>query len=238
MNMNTADKIKEIQKLVGVTADGIIGPKTVDAILKALMPLSTEPTESVDEIRKLMAAKILNMEDSRVTGPESLRVTPLPSGDGGGKWEICGISDGIEPQVFKAIKKELDQGNREVAWDMCLNYLLKNTNSVLTFHTAGLGSEFMLRDIIFNMGVGGCVKVMQAMIGVKVDGAYGPNTQRAWDVALGEYSDHELIAELDIYCRDRYNRIVSANPIKKKFLNGWMNRCAERKKYALRLASV
>lgn len=44
-----------------------------------------------------MAAAILRFEDSRVTGPASLRVSRLPAADKGGKWEICGICDGIEP---------------------------------------------------------------------------------------------------------------------------------------------
>lgn len=234
--MNTTDKIKEIQKLVGVTADGIIGPKTVDAILKSLEP--TEPPEPVESLHAQMAAKILNMEDYKVTGPESLRVTPLPSGDGGGKWEIAGICDGIEPEVFKAIKEKLDQGDRESAWTMCLNYVIMDTDSAKTFGNAGPGSEFMLRDIIFNMGKGGCVKVMQALVGVRADGAFGPNTEKAWDTYRNKNSDKEMIAGLDQYCRDRYYRIVSANPVKKKFLKGWMNRCDERKKFALKLMSM
>ena len=42
-----------------------------------------------------MAAAILRFEDSRVTGPDSLRVSRLPAADKGGKWEICGICDGV-----------------------------------------------------------------------------------------------------------------------------------------------
>ena len=38
-------------------------------------------------------------ENSRVTGPDSLRVSRLPAADKGGKWEVCVICDGIEPAV-------------------------------------------------------------------------------------------------------------------------------------------
>ena len=71
-----------------------------------------------------MAAAILRFEDSRVTGPASLRVSRLPAADKGGKWEICGICDGIEPAVFNRLKSLLDAGKREEAWEGCLQYVL------------------------------------------------------------------------------------------------------------------
>ena len=47
-----------------------------------------------------MAAAILRFENSRVPGPDSLRVSRLPAADKGGKWEVCGICDGIEPVSY------------------------------------------------------------------------------------------------------------------------------------------
>ena len=76
-----------------------------------------------------MAAAILRFEDSRVTGPDSLRVSRLPAADKGGKWEICGICDGIEPAVFNRLKALMDAGRREEAWEGCLQYVLDNTRS-------------------------------------------------------------------------------------------------------------
>ena len=77
-----------------------------------------------------MAAAILRFEDARVTGPDSLRVSRLPAADKGGKWEICGIWDGIEPAVFNRLKALLDAGKREEAWEGCLQYVLDNTSAV------------------------------------------------------------------------------------------------------------
>lgn len=235
--MTNTEKIKELQRRIGVKADGIIGPVTLDALL-SLTTDSVGSVGSVESLHERMAAKILNMEDYRVTGPESLRVTPLPSGDGGGKWEIAGICDGIEPEMFKAIKKELDQGNRDTAWTMCLDYVIENTDSAVTFGKTGVGVEFMLRDIIFNMGKGGCIKVMQSRVGVKVDGAFGPITRKAWMDYINKTSEVNVIKELDDSCRQRYYNIAKANPVKKKFLKGWMNRCDEREKFALKLISM
>ena len=94
-----------------------------------------------------MAAAILRFEDSRVTGPDSLRVSRLPAADKGGKWEICGICDGIEPAVFNRLKALLDAGRREEAWEGCLQYVLDNTAAVRSWlgSDAFPGVEFILR---------------------------------------------------------------------------------------------
>lgn len=99
-----------------------------------------------------MAAAILRFEDSRVTGPDSLRVSRLPAADKGGKWEICGICDGIEPAVFNRLKALLDAGRREEAWEGCLQYVLDNTAAVRSWlgSDAFPATEFMLRDHFFN----------------------------------------------------------------------------------------
>ena len=91
----------------------------------------------MDTTEKKMAAAILRFEDSRVTGPDSLRVSRLPAADKGGKWEICGICDGIEPTVFNRLKALLDAGRREEAWEGCLQYVLDNTAAVRSW----LGSD-------------------------------------------------------------------------------------------------
>ena len=49
----------------------------------------------MDTTEKKMAAAILRFEDSRVTGPDSLRVSRLPAADKGGKWEIPSLGNGV-----------------------------------------------------------------------------------------------------------------------------------------------
>lgn len=251
--MTRKDKIKEIQKWAGTTPDGILGDKTIDAIWKKIRP---EPTVSVgpmdvpgfvesavyvspaELVRKDMAKKILNMEDYKITGPESLRVTRLPSGDGGGKWEIAGICDGIEPKEFNLIKSMLDRGDREAAWDECLRYVLANTEPLVAKGVAGCYAiEFMLRDMTFNMGVAGTTKVVQRMLGIDIDGKWGKNTQAEWTDVILSREEMAVLDLLDRACRARYRSIVKANPVKEKFLTGWMNRCDARHAYALTLLS-
>lgn len=252
--MTRKDKIKEIQKWAGTTPDGILGDKTIDAIWKKIQP---EPTVSVgpmdvpefvesvgpvkppaELIRKDMAKKILNMEDYKITGPDSLRVTRLPSGDGGGKWEIAGICDGIEPKEFNLIKSMLDRGDRDAAWEECLRYVLANTEPLVSKGVAGCYAiEFMLRDMTFNMGVAGTTKVVQRMLDIGIDGKWGKNTQAEWTDVILSREEMAVLDLLDRACRARYRSIVKANPVKEKFLTGWMNRCDARHAYALTLLS-
>lgn len=244
--MTQNNKIKKIQQLVGVTADGIIGPKTIDAILKRLTSDSMGTGESGDshEIRNRMAAKILNMEDYKITGPESLRVTRLPSGDGGGTWEIAGICDGIEPEVFNRIKSLLDKGLREEAWEDCLSYVLENTATIASyFPNYGFGYEFMVRDLAFNMGNAGAIKVIQGMTNregtdeIAVDGKWGIKTQTALLWLTSSLPEVYVVNALDKAARARYQSIVDANPVKEKFLKGWLNRCDDRLAFANTLVS-
>lgn len=250
--MTRKDKIKEIQKWAGTTPDGILGDKTIDAIWKKIQPTeSTVPDEQPNDspvsaayvspaelVRKGMAKKILNMEDYKITGPESLRVTRLPSGDGGGTWEIAGICDGIEPKEFNLIKSMLDRGDRDAAWEECLRYVLANTEPLVAKGVAGsYAIEFMLRDMTFNMGVAGTTKVVQRMLDIGIDGKWGKNTQANWTDVILSREEMAVLDLLDRACRARYRSIVKANPVKEKFLTGWMNRCDARHAYALTLLS-
>lgn len=234
-------KIIEIQRLVGVTPDGVIGDKTLNAILEKLRPASSQGETAPDQVRFDMMATMLNFEDDRITGPASLRVMRLPEGDGGGAYEIAGICDGIEPKVFNSIKVELEAGNRDKAWDMCIDYVEKKTRNGQVWSPENLAIEFFLRDIIFNMGDGGCVNVMQRTINyygatkVVVDGAWGPKTKKAWEELLSIIVPVNLLLAL-ARCRDqRYKAIATANSKKEKFLAGWYSRTLKAKTYAKKL---
>lgn len=234
-------KIIEIQRLVGVAPDGVIGDKTLNAILEKLRPASSQGETAPDQVRFDMMATMLNFEDDRITGPASLRVMRLPEGDGGGTYEIAGICDGIEPKVFNSIKVELEAGNRDKAWDMCIDYVEKKTRNGQVWSPENLAIEFFLRDIIFNMGDGGCVNVMQRTINyygetkVAVDGAWGPKTKKAWEELLSIIVPVNLLLAL-AQCRDqRYKAIATANSKKEKFLAGWYSRTLKAKTYAKKL---
>ena len=185
-----------------------------------------------------MAAAILRFEDARVTGPDSLRVTRLPAADKGGKWEICGICDGIEPAVFNRLKALLDAGKREEAWEGCLQYVLDNTAAVRTWigSDAHPATEFILRDHYFNSGSRNTGKILQRTLnihgaGLAVDGIVGPKTRQELQVQIADKNEALFIIGLQEK-RKAFYRSCKQFPT---FGKGWLNRCDDAYQFALSL---
>lgn len=184
---------------------------------------------------RTMAAAILRFEDSRVTGPDSLRVSRLPAADKGGKWEICGICDGIEPAVFNRLKALLDAGRREDAWEGCLQYVLDNTAAVRSWlgSTAHPATEFVLRDHFFNSGSRNAGKILQRALnvhgaGLVVDGIVGPRTRKELQDQLAATGEEGVLIALQEK-RKAFYLSCRQFPV---FGKGWLRRCDD----ALRVA--
>jgi len=185
-----------------------------------------------------MAAAILRFEDSRVTGPASLRVSRLPAADKGGKWEICGICDGIEPAVFNRLKSLLDAGKREEAWEGCLQYVLDNTAAVRAWigSDAHPGIEFFLRDHYFNSGSKNTGKILQRVLdkhhsGLTVDGIIGPMSKAFLHNSLSRGNDVAFLDDLREQ-RAAFYRSCKQFPT---FGKGWLRRCDDAYRFALSL---
>ncbi len=186
-----------------------------------------------------MAAAILRFEDSRVTGPASLRVSRLPAADKGGKWEICGICDGIEPAVFNSLKSLLDAGKREEAWEGCLQYVLDNTAAVRAWigSDAHPGIEFFLRDHYFNSGSKNTGKILQRVLdkhhsGLTVDGIIGPMSKAFLHNSLSRGNDVAFLDDLREQ-RAAFYRSCKQFPT---FGKGWLRRCDDAFSFARSLA--
>ena len=186
-----------------------------------------------------MAAAILRFEDSRVTGPASLRVSRVPAADKGGKWEICGICDGIEPAVFNRLKSLLDAGKREEAWEGCLQYVLDNTAAVRAWigSDAHPGIEFFLRDHYFNSGSKNTGKILQRVLdkhhsGLTVDGIIGPMSKAFLHNSLSRGNDVAFLDDLREQ-RAAFYRSCKQFPT---FGKGWLRRCDDAFSFARSLA--
>ena len=186
-----------------------------------------------------MAAAILRFEDSRVTGPASLRVSRLPAADKGGKWEICGICDGIEPAVFNRLKSLLDAGKREEAWEGCLQYVLDNTAAVRAWigSDAHPGIEFFLRDHYFNSGSKNTGKILQRVLdkhhsSLTVDGIIGPMSKAFLHNSLSRGNDVAFLDDLREQ-RAAFYRSCKQFPT---FGKGWLRRCDDAFSFARSLA--
>ena len=186
-----------------------------------------------------MAAAILRFEDSRVTGPASLRVSRLPAADKGGKWEICGICDGIEPAVFNRLKSLLDAGKREEAWEGCLQYVLDNTAAVRAWigSDAHPGIEFFLRDHYFNSGSKNTGKILQRVLdkhhsGLTVDGIIGPMSKAFLHNSLSRGNDVAFLDDL----REQRAALYRSCKQFPTFGKGWLRRCDDAFSFARSLA--
>lgn len=184
---------------------------------------------------KNMAAAILRFEDDRVTGPGSLRITRLPAADKGGKWEICGICDGIEPAVFNRLKALLDAGKREEAWEGCLQYVLDNTAAVRSWISSEAypATEFILRDHYFNSGSRNTGKILQRALNdhggsLTEDGIPGKQTRQTLQTVLGQAGETKFLASLNER-RKAFYRSCKQFPI---FGKGWLSRSDEAYRFA------
>lgn len=181
----------------------------------------------MNETQRQIASRILYLEDTRVTGPDSLRISRLPAADKGGDWEICGICDGIEPAVYNRIKALLDAGRKEDAWIACLRYVLDNTQAVRTW----LGSrdcpavEFFLRDFFFNAGIKSASLAVQRAVNarngsLKEDGIAGPATRCAFQAALSGNGEAVMLMLLHRFREQHYRSCKQWGT----FGKGWINR--------------
>lgn len=74
---------------------------------------------------------------------------------------------------------------------------------------------------VFDMNINAgrnSIKILQRLAGVEEDGVIGPQTLKAVqeaNITPNQYADARI---------EYYNRVVSKNPDKKKYLNGWINR--------------
>ena len=193
--------------------------------------------------REQMGHEIVNFEGRFKNG--KLQVYKLPSGDGGGAYEIAGINERYHPQEALKLKNMIDAGENEKAKDECADYIVHYTDEVLNFfpdHSyaeANPHIEFLLRDSAFNRGPRGAGTILQLAIGAQpVDGMVGPKTREVFKKALDE--SPSLVATGITQARETYERNSYAwkkgkRDESSKFWAGLSNRWAKAQSVAEKL---
>jgi len=77
-------------------------------------------------------------------------------------------------------------------------------------------------DLDVNMGLGTAVRLAQQILGVAVDGSYGPATE----AAINAQDPYALVAQLCAAAAGHYRVIVANRPASAKYLAGWLARAA------------
>lgn len=149
----------------------------------------------------------------------NLMVYQLPSGDGGGTFEIAGINNRFHPQAAKEIAA-LPPSQRDLA---AAKYVRAYTAPLVNQLPQEM--QGFAQDLAFHRGLGGATRYIQQGLAdmgfnIKPDGAIGPKTLAALNQAnLREVKKRAIVAYLD---GERAK--AEANPERMKFLPGLENR--------------
>ena len=168
---------------------------------------------TTQEQRRQMAAAIVDFE-ARRDAAGHLMVYHLPSGDGGGAYEVAGINARYNRSTAKTLAGLIGRQRFEEAERLATDYIARNTDCAATW-TDVPAIEFYLRDCVFNRGARGGALILQRALGVDPDGKVGPKTRAA--AAAAHPAD--VLARLR-KAREQYERDVAHRDERSEFWAG------------------
>jgi hypothetical protein len=149
----------------------------------------------------------------------NLMVYDLPSGDGGGSYEVAGINNRYHPQAAKEIAA-LPPEQRAMA---AAKYIRAYTAPLVN----QLPEEMrpFAQDLAFHRGLGGATRFIQRGLAdmgfnIRPDGIIGPKTL----AALGQANLREVKKRAVVSYLEGERAKAEANPQRRKFLPGLENR--------------
>jgi hypothetical protein len=125
---------------------------------------------STADRRKRMAMAILAFE-ARRDAEGHLAVYSLPTGDGGGKYEVAGINDRYHKAEVDKLVGLIRAAKYQEAEDYAVEVIADYTDLVAEWSNDA-GVEFYLRDCVFNRGPKGAARILQRAVGVPDDGEW------------------------------------------------------------------
>lgn len=170
--------------------------------------------------RREIAISILTFE-ARRDNQSHLRVYRLPTGDGGGTFEVAGINERYHREEARHLAGLIEQARFAEAEEAAIEFIATFTDAVGSW-SASPAVESYLRDCAFNRGCHGAGRILQRALGVNDDGVVGPVTRKV--LATRENNPVELLAALRS-ARERYERDVverdEDNPLWAGLVNRW-----------------
>lgn len=165
----------------------------------------------------MMAGAIVDFE-ARRDNQGRIAIYKLPSGDGGGSYEVAGINDRYHPEECAALMELIKSGQHAKAEALAGDYIASYTDVVVSW-CAVPAVESYLRDTCFNRGPTGAARIFQLALGVKEDGLIGAVTRAAAEAASS--NPHGLLNRLRS-SRETYERRKRDET--SKFWKGLVNR--------------
>jgi len=93
-----------------------------------------------------------------------LRVYQPPSGDGGGAYEIAGITTKYQPKEATKLRSLIDSGRTDEAESMAKEFYRKRASPFLS-HTDNPGLQLQITDSVHHRGEGGLRRILQRATG-------------------------------------------------------------------------
>jgi hypothetical protein len=143
-------------------ASDVVGPSSEPDSLPAEKPQpQPQPASAVSRLQ--MAQWIVNQE-ARRDSQGRLKVYKLPANDGGGRFEVAGISERYDTTKCLQLVAMLNAGQHAAAEREAAQYIASKTDAAANW-TRLPAVELFLRDTIFNRGLGGATKILQMALG-------------------------------------------------------------------------
>lgn len=186
-------------------------------------------------LRLVMGQQIVNFEARRRPNGD-IEVYNLPSGDGGGSYEVAGINNKYHPEMAKKLKRIIQTDkDPERAENLSVQYIATYTDAASRW-CGNAGVEFYLKDSMWNRGPTGGVKILQIGLGFSgadLDGIVGRKTLGA--LTKAERKPIQLLSGLRDG-REEYERTVVGRNESSQFWEGLTNRWRDAQNFAKKLA--
>lgn len=173
-------------------------------------------------------AALIFSNEARRDKQGNLSIYRLPAGDGGGTHEIAGINNGSHPAEYAKLETLVKAGKHAEAEQEAKRYIMQYTQPVGNIlQTAGVtssGIDYFLRDMYFNGGEYGAVRVIHRALGVEDSKKFNADTVEAIKNYLKTHTEQQLLERLKNARERLYKSIAANNPEKRQFLSGWLNR--------------
>jgi hypothetical protein len=148
-------------------------------------PPTVQPALPAATNRRMRMAKTILDYEARRDSRGHLVVYNPPANDGGGAFEVAGITINHHPEMATELRGLIAAGKHGEVDAKVVDYIAKCTDIAAQW-TKQPGVEFMLRDSVFHRGPKGAARILQRAISVPDDGAVGPQTREAMDKVIGE----------------------------------------------------
>ena len=184
-------------------------------------PMKTTTTTQTDPLLEA-ARKTVDFE-ARKDKSGNVAVYQLPSGDGGGTFEVAGINDRYHPGEASRLASLPPEQRAEAA----AQYIRKYTAPVVDMMPQPV--KAFTQDMVFNRGPTGAVRYFQRGLNslgqnLAVDGRLGPKTL----AAIGAVEPKALMRAASLAQLEDERRMAERNPARQKFMAGLESRIRNR----------